>query len=81
MPHMAKLNQGLHCLLIQNRSNIFLIHNIKYTMGHPDFIVCSFMENAISLKGLTNKSSGKLRFLGFVFIYEHVRGMFAKKKR
>ena len=49
-------------------------------MGQSDFIVCSFIEDSISLKGLTNKSLGKLRFLGFLFIYEHVRGMFANKK-
>ena len=35
---------------ILGERNIFSIHKMKYTMGHPDFIVCSFMENSISLK-------------------------------
>ena len=26
-----------------------------YTMGHPDFIVCSFMDNSIGLKRVNDK--------------------------
>ena len=35
---------------ILGERNIFSINKMKYTMGHPDFIVCSFIEDSISLK-------------------------------
>ena len=52
-------HQGLHCLLRQNLSSkkeiqyfleIITCEPSIYTMDHPDFIVCSFLENSISLK-------------------------------
>ena len=48
----AAFHEGLHCLLRQNRSSEKEIHYFveTYTMGHPDFIVSSCMENSIGLK-------------------------------
>ena len=49
----AALHQGMHCLLRQNRSLEkkiqYFLEDINcdssiYTIDHPDFIVCSFME-------------------------------------
>ena len=64
MPHNVTFHQGLQCFPSQNQySEKDLIININnknifleivtcdptiYTMGHPDFIVCSFMENSRS---------------------------------
>ena len=59
--------QGLQCLLRQYRSaekelilNIFLkiitCDPSIYTMDHPDFIVCSFMENSIGVKRVKHNS-------------------------
>ena len=54
MPHYAAIHLGLHCLLKQNQSSkknaITTCNPSIYTMVHPDFIVCSFMENSIGLK-------------------------------
>ena len=58
MPHNAAFHQGLDCLLRQNRSSEICFLKIItcdlsiYTMDHPDFIVCSFMENSIGLKSV-----------------------------
>ena len=51
---------GLHCLLRQNQYSekeiqIFFFQILTrdpsiYTMGHPDLIVCGFMDNSIGLK-------------------------------
>ena len=55
MPHNAAFGQGLHCLLrpirpsvkeIQPFSKIITCDPSIYTMGHPGFFVCSFMENS-----------------------------------
>ena len=57
----AAFNLDLHCLLRQNRSldkeieyclQIITCDPSIYTVDHPDFIVCSFMENSIGLKGV-----------------------------
>ena len=59
MPQYAAFHQGLHCLLRQNQSSeknkqylleIMTCDPSVYTMDHPDFIICSFMENSIGLK-------------------------------
>ena len=59
MSHNAAFHQGLHCLLRGNQSlekekqyflKIIATDPLLYTMDHPDFIVCSFMEISISLK-------------------------------
>ena len=59
MPQNAAFHQGLHCLLRQNPSSerkiqyfqeIITYDPLVYTMEHPDFIVCSFLENSIGLK-------------------------------
>ena len=59
MPHNVAFHQGLHCLLRQNHifkeSNTIFLEEITacdpsiYTIDHPDFIVCSYMENFIGL--------------------------------
>ena len=59
MPHGAAFHQDLHFLFRQNQSSEKEIQYILeiitcdlsiYTMDHPDFIVCSFMEKSIGLK-------------------------------
>ena len=59
MPHNAAFHQGLHCLLRQNQPSekqiryfweIITSDPSVYTMDHPDFIACSFMEYSIGLK-------------------------------
>ena len=59
MPQNAAFHQGVHCLLRQNQSSEKAIHYFlkiincdpsTYIMDHPDFIVCSFVENSIGLK-------------------------------
>ena len=56
MPHCAAFHQGLHYLLTQSGSSkrekqyfleIITCDPSIYTMNHPLFIVCSFMENSI----------------------------------
>ena len=56
----ASFHHGLHCLRRQSQSlkkenNLFLFEMITcvssvYTMDHPDFIICCFMENSFFLK-------------------------------
>ena len=54
------IHHGLHCLLIQReRKQHFFLEIMtwnssiySYTMDHPYFIVCSFMENSFGLKRL-----------------------------
>ena len=61
MPHNATFHQVLHCSLSLNRSTkkytIFLeiitCDHSKYTMEHPDFVLCSFMEKYIGLKKIS----------------------------
>ena len=62
MSHDAVFHQGLHFLIRQNRPSE-IQKEIQYsfrnmtnnpsiyacTMYHPDFIVCSFMENSIAV--------------------------------
>ena len=59
MPQDVVFHQGLHCLLRQNPSSekevqyfheIITCYPLLYTIGHPDFSVCSIMENSIGLK-------------------------------
>ena len=57
MLHNAAFHQGLHCLPKQNQSSdlkyfltIMTCDPSIHTMDHPNFIVCSFMENSTSLK-------------------------------
>ena len=50
--------------LLRKKYNLFLIITCDpsiYTMDHPDFIVCSFMENSIGLKRV-NKHSVLVNF-------------------
>ena len=62
MPHDAAFHQGLLCLprkklIFRERNTIFweiiICDPSIYTMDHPIFIVCSFMENSIGLKKIT----------------------------
>ena len=49
-----------HCFLRQNQSSekeIITCDTSIYTMGHPDFIACSFMENSIGLKRVNSLGS------------------------
>ena len=64
MPHNAAFHRGLHCLPSPNRSSkknkqecmeIITYDPSMYTMDHPDFIGCSFMENSIGLKRVKNR--------------------------
>ena len=60
--HYVAFHQSLHCLLRQidlqrkkynnfgGGGGIITCCPSIYTMDHPDFIVCSFMENSIGLK-------------------------------
>ena len=59
MPHSGTFHQGLLCLRRQNQSSENLIQDFLdiitcdpsiYIKDHPDFIVCSFMEDLIDLK-------------------------------
>ena len=60
MPHNAAFYLSLHCLLkkldlqkeMQNILEIIPSDPSIYTMDHTDFIVCSFVENSIGLKGI-----------------------------
>ena len=61
MPYKEALHLGMHCFLIQNRSSdkekqyileILTCDPSIYTMDHPDFIVCSFIEYSICLKSV-----------------------------
>ena len=56
MPHDVAFHQGLHCLLRQihlqrKKYNIFF-DPLIYTIDHPGFIACRFVENSIGLKRL-----------------------------
>ena len=59
MPLKAAFHQALYCLLglnpcfmkeIQYVLEITTQDPSVYSMGHPDFIICSLMENSIDLK-------------------------------
>ena len=59
MLHNLAFHQGLHYLLRKIRSTekekqyfgeIIICDPSIYTMDHPAFIVCSFMENSIGVK-------------------------------
>ena len=64
MPHMAKFHQGLHCLLMRNRSlekNVFLFHNLKYGKFH---LSESTQVNRMSRSRRVLATGGKQRILG-----------------
>ena len=63
LPHNAAFHQGL---LRQNQSSkkeiqyfleIITFDPSIYTMNHPEFIVCRFMENSIGLKRVESEMS------------------------
>ena len=59
MPHDVAFHQGLHCLQRQCQSSKKVLQYFWeiitgdpsiYTVDHTDFIVCSYIENLVSLK-------------------------------
>ena len=86
MPHYAVFHKGLHCLLIFDKIDLpRKIYNIsfeiitcvpsKYTMDHPDVILCSSMGNPIVLKGLTSGTVFTCNMTEFLIIIISKRKM------